>query len=100
MDRRFYNGRPDRQAERDQTAREMALGIKIRRLREKAGLTQEELAERVGTKPSAISRIEDADYEGHSMDTLRRVADALGMLLIVDFQPKPKAPVERGTKQM
>jgi ribosome-binding protein aMBF1 (putative translation factor) len=42
-----------------------------------AGLTQEQLARRVGTKQPVIARLEDADYEGHSLTMLRRVADAL-----------------------
>ena len=40
---------------------------KIYELRKEAGLTQTELAKLVGTTASAISRLEDADYEGHSL---------------------------------
>jgi predicted transcriptional regulator len=42
-----------------------------------AGLTQQQLAERVGTKQSVIARLEDADYEGHSLSMLQRIASAL-----------------------
>jgi ribosome-binding protein aMBF1 (putative translation factor) len=94
--RRVYEGRPDRIAEREQTAREMALGYKIHKLREEAGWTQVQLAEKVGTSPSAISRIEDADYDGHSVNTLARVAEALGMMLIIDFERKPNSPSSSG----
>jgi ribosome-binding protein aMBF1 (putative translation factor) len=45
--------------------------------RTKAGLTQQQLAERVGTKQSVIARLEDADYEGHSLSMLQRIASAL-----------------------
>ena len=45
--------------------------------REKAGLTQGQLAKLVGTTQSVISRLEDADYEGHSLSMLRRIAEAL-----------------------
>ena len=45
--------------------------------REKAGLTQGQLAKLVGTTQSVISRLEDADYEGHSLSMLRRIAAAL-----------------------
>ena len=86
--RHIYTGREERIAEREQTHREMALGEKIRRLREEAGMTQQQLARKLGTQPSAISRIEDADYDGHSISLLGRVADALDMLLLVDFAPK------------
>ncbi len=71
----------------------MALGEKLHLAREAAGLTQAALARQIGTQPSAISRLEAADYDGHSMDTLRRVADALGLMLVVDFIPKPQPPV-------
>jgi ribosome-binding protein aMBF1 (putative translation factor) len=49
--------------------------------RTEAGLTQRELAERIGTKQSVIARLEDADYDGHSLSILRRIADALGRRL-------------------
>lgn len=45
--------------------------------RTKAGLSQSQLAERIGTKQPVIARLEDADYEGHSMTMLQRIAAAL-----------------------
>lgn len=45
--------------------------------RENAGLTQAQLAKLVGTTQSAISRLEDANYDGHSLGMLRRIATAL-----------------------
>jgi ribosome-binding protein aMBF1 (putative translation factor) len=45
--------------------------------RERAGLTQAQLAKLIGTTQSAISRLEDADYEGHSLTMLQRIAEAL-----------------------
>jgi ribosome-binding protein aMBF1 (putative translation factor) len=89
MRRRFEGGSPERIAEREKTGREMALGMKIRQLREEAGWTQQQLAKKIGTQPSAISRIEDADYDSHSVSILERVAEALGLELVIDFQPKP-----------
>lgn len=50
----------------------------IYKARMKAGLTQAELAALVGTTTSVISRLEDTDYEGHSMSMLKRIASALG----------------------
>ena len=44
-----------------------------------AGLTQAELAARVGTRQSAIARLEDADYEGHILTVLERIARATGL---------------------
>ena len=43
----------------------------------KAGLTQQQLADLIGTKQSAIARLEDADYEGHSLSMLQKIARAL-----------------------
>ncbi len=49
--------------------------------RTKAGLTQRQLANRLGTTQSVISRLENADYEGHSLSMLQRVAEVLGQKL-------------------
>lgn len=49
--------------------------------RTKAGLSQRELADLVGTKQPVIARLEDADYEGHSLTMLQRIAGALGQRL-------------------
>ena len=57
----------------------------IYRARNKAGLSQAELAERIGTKQSVISRLEDADYEGHSLSVLQRIAAALGQCVEIRF---------------
>jgi ribosome-binding protein aMBF1 (putative translation factor) len=46
-------------------------------MRTKAGLSQRELAKRVGTTASVICRMEDAAYQGHTLGMLRRVAAAL-----------------------
>jgi transcriptional regulator with XRE-family HTH domain len=50
-----------------------------------AGLTQEELAKRVGTKQPVIARLEDADYQGHSLNMLQRIAKALNRTLRVEM---------------
>ena len=50
-----------------------------------AGLTQQQLADLVETKQPVIARLEDADYEGHSLTMLQRIADALGKRLEVRF---------------
>jgi ribosome-binding protein aMBF1 (putative translation factor) len=58
---------------------------KVYQLRKGARLTQKQLAERIGTQQSVISRIEDADYDGHSLSILRRIARALGKRLVIEF---------------
>ncbi len=54
-------------------------------LRTEAGLTQKQLAVMVGTQQSVISRIEDADYGGHSLTMLKRIAAALKRSLKIEF---------------
>ena len=60
---------------------------KIYDLRSKAGLSQRELAKRVGTTASVICQLEDADYEGHSLSMLKRIAGALGKRVEIRFVP-------------
>ncbi len=53
--------------------------------RTKAGLSQRELAERIGSRQSVIARLEDADYTGHSLSMLQRIGNALGQHLELRF---------------
>lgn len=57
------------------------IGQMIYDARTKAGLTQTQLAKRLGTTQSVISRLESADYEGHSLSMLQRIAEVLGQKL-------------------
>jgi len=54
-------------------------------LRKQAGVSQAELARRVGTTQSVISRLEDADYGGHSLALLQRIAAALERRVEIRF---------------
>jgi ribosome-binding protein aMBF1 (putative translation factor) len=65
----------------------------IHQARVSAGLSQRELAERVGTTASVICRLEDADYDGHSLSILRRVARALGHRVEVRFVRETKVAI-------
>lgn len=55
-----------------------------------AGLTQAQLAKLVGTKQPVIARLEDANYEGHSLSMLQRIAAALNVRLELRFVPPHK----------
>ncbi len=57
------------------------IGQMIYDARTKAGLTQQQLANRLGTTQSVISRLESANYEGHSLSMLQRIAEVLGQKL-------------------
>lgn len=59
--------------------------------RTRAGLTQKELAELIGTGQPTIARLEDADYEGHSLTMLRRIATALHLRLEMRLIPDQEA---------
>ena len=60
--------------------------------RTKAGLNQKQLAELVDTQQSVISRIEAADYEGHTLNTLWRIGNALGIKLNLSYDGDPVCP--------
>jgi transcriptional regulator with XRE-family HTH domain len=64
---------------------DLALGQLIYDLRTDAGLSQRELAERMGTTQSVISRLEEGGGAKNRIDTLARVAEALGRHLILSF---------------
>ena len=62
------------------------VALQLAALRKKAGLSQKELAQRVGTSQQQISRLESTSYEGHSLSMLRRVAEVLGAKVHIDIQ--------------
>ena len=62
------------------------VALQIAALREKAGLTQRDLARKLKTSQQQISRLESPSYEGHSLSMLRRVAGALGATVHVAFE--------------
>lgn len=66
------------------------LGARVRAERERLGLTQSELAEKMGTTQPTIARLE-AGGVTPSLDTLHRAADALGLELVVDFREAASA---------
>jgi ribosome-binding protein aMBF1 (putative translation factor) len=61
----------------------------IAEARTAAGLTQKALAARVGTTPSVIARLEDADIDGDALFLLHRIAAALGHVLDIRLVPAP-----------
>jgi ribosome-binding protein aMBF1 (putative translation factor) len=70
---------------------DLALGQLIYDLRTAAGLSQRELAERMGTTQSVIARLEEGGGARNRLDTLARVAEALDRHLIVSFPEKVPA---------
>ncbi|MGF1601932.1 MAG: helix-turn-helix domain-containing protein [Thermosynechococcaceae cyanobacterium] len=60
--------------------------------RTQANLTQQQLAELIGTQQPVIARLEDADYEGHSLSMLQRIAQALNRRVEIVLVPIEDLP--------
>lgn len=87
LHRRYIAGRPNQEAALENARLNAVIAQEIYNLRTKAGLTQKQLAELVGTAHSVVSRLEDADYEGHSLRMLQRISAALDRRIEVRFVP-------------
>src|SRR5436309_13853650 len=82
---------PAVQAEYDAQAEEIALLDELLTARRRAGLTQAEVAERMGTKTPAVARLEaGGGRQGHSPSaaTLRKYAEAVGCRVVIPLQPR------------
>src|SRR5271167_3857920 len=90
LHRRFYEGKPARLKNLEEARANEEIARKIQELRAAAALTQTQLAKLIGTAASAICRLEDADYKGHSLSMLRRIAAALDKRLEIRFVPIAK----------
>src|SRR5207253_4028212 len=71
------------------------VALQLAALREKAGLSQKELARKLRTTQRQISRLESPGYEGHSLSMLRRVARVLNAHVRVVFESGKKAATTR-----
>jgi ribosome-binding protein aMBF1 (putative translation factor) len=91
LHRRHYEGNPARLKDLEEVRANEEIARTIRELRESAALTQTQLAKLVGTTASVICRLEDADYEGHSLAMLRRIGSALNRRIEIRFLPIPKS---------
>lgn len=85
LHRHYYQGRPDRLAALEEERANDSVARKMTALRVQAGLTQRQLAKLVGTTASVICRLESADYEGHSLAMLNRIAAALNQRVEIRF---------------
>ncbi len=90
----FLRNDPEMRKRVDKELEKLQIGQQIYDLRTEANLTQEDLAKKIGTTGSVISRLESAEYAGHSLKMLNRIAKALGKQLdvrIIDGVDRPKA---------
>ena len=91
LHRRYFEGKPEMMAMLEEELANAELSRLVYDLRTGSKLTQAQLAKRMGTTQSVISRLEDADYEGHSLAMLRRIAQAVGC--VVEIRVRPAEPV-------
>src|SRR3990170_4226532 len=85
LHRRYYHGKPERLAVLEEARSNDSVARNIAALRVRTGLTQRQLAKLVGTTASVICRLENADYEGHSLAMLNRIAAALNQRVEIRF---------------
>ena len=76
---------PEFKAHYQEEKQALKMAIKIAELREKKGLSQRQLAKLMGTSQQAISRIESGEYEGFTLKTLEKIAEATGMRVKIEF---------------
>lgn len=103
---RYVRGNREAEAELDEARERLRLSTRLHEMREREGLTQQEVADRAGTARSVIARLEQPGYGKHTLSTLHRVAEALGYGVKVEFVPLRKrrgdvvsAPAEAATKK-
>ena len=87
---RYFRGIPEMLSMLEEARANDDIARKIYDLRTAARLTQRQLAKLVGTTASVICRLEDADYEGHSLAMLNWIAAALNKRVKIDFVPVAK----------
>ena len=85
---------PDFVARAAKARRDWDLALAIAFRRQDAGLSQKQLADRVGTTQQQISRLERPGYRG-SLTTLERVADALGLDVRIELTPRRAKPAAK-----
>jgi ribosome-binding protein aMBF1 (putative translation factor) len=77
LHQRYFEGKPERIALLEEERANADIARMIYDLRAEAGLSQRQLAKQINTTASVICRLEDANYQGHSLAMLRRIAAAL-----------------------
>jgi DNA-binding XRE family transcriptional regulator len=76
---------PEFKAHYQEERQALKLAMKIATLREKKGLSQQQMAKLMGTSQQAVSRIESGEYEGFTLKTLEKIAEATGTKVKIDF---------------
>jgi len=88
---RYIKGKPKRLESLKKEHEALDIATQIYDIRKQAGLSQKQLANLVGTTQSVISRLEDADYSGHSLQMLNRIAGVLHYKVEIHLVPENPA---------
>lgn len=88
LHKRYIKGSKKRLASIERERENSDIAEQIYELRTQASLSQKQLAKLIGTTQSVISRLEDADYNGHSLVMLRKIGAALHQRVQVQFVPE------------
>jgi len=95
LHRRYFKGNREMLALLEEERANAEIARMIYDLRTEARLSQRQLAKLIGSSASAICRLEDADYEGHSLSMLRRIAAALHKQIEIRVRPLPVKTARR-----
>jgi DNA-binding XRE family transcriptional regulator len=87
LHQRYVKGNPKMETLLDEERTHAEIAAQIYQMRTEAGLSQRALAKKIDTSASVICRLENADYDGHSLAMLRRIASALNKRVKVIFEP-------------
>jgi DNA-binding XRE family transcriptional regulator len=74
----------------EEEAQKLAIGEQLMHVRLRAGLTQAQVAKKIGTTASAISRYENSDYDRYEIRTLQKIVQACGGRLEIVLEAGPK----------
>jgi len=98
LHRRYIKNQPEREAAIQHERINAQVAQLIYDLRKEAGLSQSQLAEMIGTTQSVISRLEDADYEGHSFSMLEKITRALNRRVRIEAvsEDSESIPLDKG----
>ncbi|MGH2351462.1 MAG: helix-turn-helix domain-containing protein [Chloroflexota bacterium] len=90
--RRALHANPEYQAIREEEAAKKELWLQLVEARQAAGLTQVEMAKRLGVSQAQVARIEKRGYDAYKLPTLRRYVQALGPGFFLQVRVVHRAP--------
>lgn len=86
---------PELQAMYREESRKMDLWLQLVEARQASGLTQVEMAKRLGISQAQVARIEKAGYDSYTLNTLRKYVEALGSDYVLEVRIHKPRPSRR-----